>query len=161
MQSCTSFIIRRIKAKEKSQTKWKKDASDAAADAVVVVVVVVTFAAFKDSHLIQMNFIFNSDFSLSCFVRLSVNYDWAEMMPTRLPFVEQIPPLSTARHSLPSHLPNHYFVRSFVSRFPTTVSGTNKWVARSHSLTYSLTFSVSQSVCRSVRTSHRLSVALP
>lgn len=148
MQSCTSFIIRRIKAKEKSQTKWKKDASDAA---------VAAFAAFKDSHLIQMNFIFNSDFSLSCCVRLSVNYDWAEMMPTRLPFVEQIPPLSTARHSLPSHLPNHYFVRSFVSRFPTTVSGTNKWVARSHSLT----LSVSQSVCRSVRTSHRLSVALP
>lgn len=131
MQSCTSFIIRRIKAKEKSQTKWKKDASDAA------------FAAFKDSHLIQMNFIFNSDFSLSCFVRLPVNYDWAEMMPTRLPFVEQIPPLSTTRLSLPSHLPNHYFVRSFVSRFPTTVSGTNKWVARSHSLT----LSVSQSVC--------------
>lgn len=159
MQSCTSFIIRRIKAKEKSQTKWKKDASDAAADAVVVVV--VTFAAFKDSHLIQMNFIFNSDFSLSCFVRLSVNYDWAEMMPTSLLFVEQIPPLSTTRHSLPSHLPKHYFVQSFVSRFPTTVSGTNKWVARSHSLTYSLTVSVSHSVCRSVRTSHRLSVALP
>lgn len=71
MQSSTSFIIRRIKAKEKSQTKWKKDADDAAA-------VVVAFAAVKDSHLIQMNFIFNSDFSLSCFVRLSVNYDWAE-----------------------------------------------------------------------------------
>lgn len=75
MQSCTSFIIRRIKAKEKSQTKWKKDADDAAATTVVVVVVAI--AAFKDSHLIQMNFIFNSDFSLSCFVRLSVNYDWA------------------------------------------------------------------------------------
>lgn len=155
MQSCTSFIIRRIKAKEKSQTKWKKDASDAAADAVVVV---VTFAAFKDSHLIQMNFIFNSDFSLSCFVRLSVNYDWAEMMPTRLPFVEQIPPLSTTRHSLPCHYLNIILCDLL---FPDSQLQFREPTSESHAVTHSLTHSPSQSVCRSVRTSHRLSVALP
>lgn len=147
MQSSASFIIRRIKAKKK-----KRKAKQNERRTQMMQPLLLLLAAFKDSHLIQMNFIFSIPTfpSLALFVCLwTMTGQTMMMMPNR--FMLQIPPLLTTNQ--PPLLCALLFSRfEQIVRFPTPNSGTNKWVARSHSLTQSSSQSFSQSVsCASVR----------